>query len=71
MAAAGTEAVELQPVGLDGKAIAGGDLFLQTLDLAVFKLDDLSAAGADEVVVMALMRDVVVLGLGAEVARLR
>jgi hypothetical protein len=71
MTAAGTEAVEFQTVGLDDEAVAGGHLFLQTLDLAVFELHDLSAVGANEVVVVAFVGDVVVLRLSAEVSRLR
>ncbi len=67
MTAARAEAIELKTVGLNGKSVAGGDFFLKPFNFAVFKLDDLAAAGANEVIVVALMRDVIVLGLRAEV----
>ena len=70
MAAARTEAVELKSVGLDDKSVLGGYFFLKALNVAVFKLYDLSAVGANKVVVVALVGDIVVLGLGAEVAGL-
>jgi hypothetical protein len=70
MAATGAEAVELQSVGLDHKAVLRGDLFLQPFDLTIFKLHNSPAAGTDEVVVMALVRDIVVLRLRAEVSSL-
>lgn len=62
-----TEAVEFQTVSFDGEAVASGDFLLQTFNVAVFKLHDLSAVCADEMVVMAFMGDIVVLGLRAEV----
>jgi hypothetical protein len=71
MTAARTEAVELKSVGLDGKSVPGGHFFLESLNVAIFKLHDLAAVGADEMIVVALVRDVVVLGLGAEVPGLR
>ena len=67
MTAARTEAVEFEAVSLDRKAVAGGDFFLEALNVAVFKLHDLSAVGANKVVVMALVGNIVVLGLGAKV----
>lgn len=70
MTAARTEAVELKSVGFDGKSVFGGHFFLESLNVAVFKLHDLAAVGAYKVVVVALVRDVVVLGLGTEVAGL-
>ena len=70
MAAARTETVQLQPVGLDHKAVLGRDLFLQSFNLAILEFYYGSTAGADEMVVMALMRDIIVLRLGAEVAGL-
>ncbi len=70
MAAVGTESVQFQSVGLDHKAILGRNLFLQPFNLAILELHNSSTAGADEMVVMAFMRDIVVLRLGAEVARL-
>lgn len=67
MSAARTEAVQLEAVGLDGEPIAGGDFLLQFFDFAVFKLDDLATTSANEMIVVALVRDVVVLGLRTEV----
>jgi hypothetical protein len=67
MTTARTEAVEFQTVGLDDEAVASGDFLLKTFNVAVFKLHDLSAVCADEMVVMAFMGDIVVLGLCAEV----
>ena len=63
MTAARAEAVELKSVGLDGKSVPGGDFFLKLFNFAVFKFDDLAATGADEVIVVALMGDVIVLRL--------
>jgi hypothetical protein len=67
MTAARAETVKFEAVGLDRKAVTGSNLFLKALDVAVFELHDLSAAGANEVVVVTFVGDVVVLGLGAEV----
>ena len=63
MTAAGAETVEFEPVGLDGKTVAGGDLFLEFLDFTIFEFDDLAATRADEVIVVAFVGDVIVLGL--------
>ncbi len=71
MTAMGTEAVEFEAVSLDYKAVAGGDFLLKPLDVTIFELHDLSAVGADEVVVVAFVRDIVVLGLRAEMPGLR
>ena len=71
MTAAGAESVEFEAVGLDCEAVADGHLFLETLDFAVFELDDLPTTGADEVVVVAFVGHIVVLGLGAEMSGLR
>ena len=70
MAAARAETVEFQAVGLDHKAVFCRDFLLQPLNFAVLELDNHATAGADEMVVMALVRDVVVLRLGAEMASL-
>ena len=70
MTAVGAESVEFEPVGRNRKAVAGGDFLLEALDIAVFKFHDLAAACADEVVVMALMGHVVILGLCPKVPRL-
>ena len=67
MTAARTEAVELKSVGLDGKSVLDGHFLLKPLNFLVFKFHDLLAAGADEVIMVALVRDVVVLRLRAEV----
>ncbi len=67
MTAARTEAVELKSVGLDGESVLGGHFFLEPLNFHVFKFHDPLAVGADEVIVVALMRDVIVLRLRAEV----
>ena len=71
MTAARTEAVKLKSVGFDGKSVPGGYFFLEPLDFFVFKFHDLLASGADEVIVVALMRDVVVFRLRAEMSGLR
>ena len=63
MTTAGAETVELEPVRVDGKAVAGCDFLLQLLDLAIFEFDDLAAARADKMIVMTLVGDVVVLRL--------
>lgn len=67
MTAARAESVELEAMGLDGKTVLRGDFFLEALDIAVLELHDLSAAGANKMIVVAFVRDVVVLGLSAEV----
>lgn len=66
MPATGAEAVKFESVGLDDKPVLGGDLFLQAFDLAIFELYNSATAGADEVVVMAFMGDIVILRLRAE-----
>ena len=70
MTAARTEPVELEAVGLNGEPIASSDFFLEFFDFAILKLDDFSAARANQVIVMTLMRDIIVLGLRAEVSGL-
>jgi hypothetical protein len=65
--AAGTEAIELKAVSFDGESVAGGDFLLQSFDFLVFKFHDLLAAGADEVIMVALVRDIVVFRLRTEV----
>jgi hypothetical protein len=66
MTAMGTLAVQLKLVRADREAMPGGNLILKPFDLLVLEFHDLSAPGADEVVVMALVGHVVVLRLGAE-----
>jgi hypothetical protein len=63
MTAAGAESIEFEAVGLDGKAVSGGDLLLQFFNLAVFEFDDFAATCADEVIVMPFMGNVIVLRL--------
>jgi len=70
MTAARAESVELEAVGLNGKTVPRCHFFLKTLDIAVFEFHDLPAAGADEVIMVAFVRDIVVLGLSAEVPSL-
>ncbi len=70
MSARRTEAVELQLVRLNPEPMFPRHFLLQAFDIHVFKLHDLAAGGADEVVVVALVGDIVILGLSAEVAGL-
>ncbi len=70
MTATRTKPVELETVGLNGEPVAGSDFFLQFFDFAILKLDDFAATRANEVIVMTLMRDIIVLGLRAEVSGL-
>ena len=57
-------------MGFDGEPVPGGYLFLEALDCLILEFHDLPAARADQVVMVALVRDIVVLRLGAEVAGL-
>jgi hypothetical protein len=70
MPATGAEPIEFESVSLNDEAVLGGDLLLQAFDLAILELYNSSTAGADEVVVMALVGNIVVLRLGAEMAGL-
>ena len=70
MAAMGAEAIEFKFVGFNGESVSVGDQFLEAFDFLVLKFHDLSAARADQMVMVALVRDVVVLRLRAEMARL-
>ena len=71
MTAASAEAVEFQAVSRNGEAVPGGDFFLELFDLAVFEFHDLAAVGANQMIVMALVGNVVILGLRAEMPGLR
>lgn len=71
MTAAGTEAVQFETVSLDREAVTRRDFFLEAFDIAIFEFHDLAAVGADQVVMMTFVRDVVVLGLRTEVPGLR
>ena len=55
MTAARAESVELEAMGLDGKTVPRRDFFLKTLDVAVLELHDLSAAGANKMIVVAFV----------------
>jgi hypothetical protein len=70
MTAARTEAIQFKSVGVDGKSVPGSHFFLEPLNFFIFKFHDLLAAGADEVIVVAFVRDVVVLRLRAKVSGL-
>lgn len=67
MTAGRAKAVELKAVVFDSKSIPGSHFLLEPLNLLILKFHDLLAAGADEVIVVTLVRDVVVLCLRAEV----
>ena len=67
MTAARAEPIEFEAVGLNGKTVPRCHFFLKTFDVAVFELHDFPTACANEMVMMALMRYIVVLGLSPEV----
>ena len=67
MTAAPAETIQFEAVCLNREAVTGRDFFLEPLDVTIFKFDNFPATGANEMIVMALMRDIVVLGLSAEV----
>lgn len=71
MTTASAEAVEFKTVSRNGEAVSGGDFLLELFDLAVFKLHDLAAVGANQMVVMTLVGNVVILRLRAEMPGLR
>lgn len=71
MLAAGAKAVEFEAMSFNDEAVPGRDFFLESFNVAVFKLHDLPAFRADQMIVVALVRDVVVLGLRPEVSSLR
>lgn len=70
MTAARAEPIEFETVGLNGKTVPRCHFFLKTFNVAVFELHDLSTACANEMVMMALMRHIIVLGLSTEVSGL-
>ncbi len=55
MTAARAESVELEAMGLDGKAVSRCDFFLKALYVAVLELHDLSAAGANKMIVVSFV----------------
>ena len=67
MTAARAESIEFEAVGLNGKTVPRCHFFLKTFNVAVFELHDLSTTCANEMVMMALMRHIIVLGLSTEV----
>ena len=66
MTTASAEPVEFEAVSGNGEAVPGGDFLLKLFDLAVFKLHYLAAVGANQMIVMALVGNVVILRLRAE-----
>ncbi len=68
MSAAGAHAVEFQFMSLDGEAVSAGDFFLESFDILILEFHDLAAGGADQMIVVSLVRHVVILRLRAEVA---
>ncbi len=71
MTTASAEPVEFEAVSGNGEAVPGGDFLLKLFDLAFFKLHDLAAVGANQMIVMALVGNVVILRLCAEMPGLR
>ena len=67
MTAARAESVELEAVSLDGKTVPRRHFFLKTLNIAVLKFHYFPTACANKMIMMALMRHIVVLGLSTEV----
>ncbi len=70
MTATSTETIQFETVSRDSEAVPGRDFFLETLDVAVFELNDLATSGADQVVVVPFVRHIVVLSLSAEMSGL-
>lgn len=67
MTAARAESIKFETVGLNGKTVPQCHFFLKTFNVAVFELHDFSTPRANEMVMMALMRHIIVLGLSTEV----
>lgn len=55
--------IELKFMGLNRKSIFGGDFLLKLFNLAILKLHNFPAGGADHMIVMAFLRHVVELSL--------
>ena len=70
MTTARAEPIEFEAVGLNGKTVPRCHFLLKTLNVAVLEFHDLSTACANEMVMVALMRHIVVLGLSTEVSGL-
>lgn len=62
------QSIEFELVRGDREAVLGRDLLLQMFNVTVLKLRDCAALRTNHVVMMALIHDVVVVGLRAEVA---
>ena len=71
MATVGTQTVELQILRGQTKSIRRGDLLPQPLDGRIFEFDDVSAARADEMIVIPLREQIIVLGFFTETSSLR
>ena len=57
-------------MSLDHKTVLPGYFLLQPFNFTILEFDNGSATGTDEVVVVAFVRDVVILRLGTEMPRL-
>ena len=60
------QAIKLEAMGLNYKTVLGSHFLLQSFNFTILELYNGPTAGTDKVVVMALMRDVVVLRLSTE-----
>lgn len=67
MTTARAESVELEAVSLDGKPVPRCHFFLKTLNIAILEFHYFPTACANQMIMMALMRHIVVLGLRTEV----
>lgn len=70
MTTTGAEAIEFEPMGRDRKAVPGRDLLLEALNITVFELHDLSTTGANQMVMVAFMGHIVILGLSTKMSGL-
>ena len=60
------ESVQFQLVGGNREAVSGGDLLLQAFNVAILELYNLAAVGANQMVMMPLVRNIIVLRLASE-----
>ena len=70
MTAAGAEAVQFKAMGLDCEPVPRGHFLLELFNLAVFKLNDFPATGADEVIMVTFVCHIIVLSLRPEMTGL-
>jgi hypothetical protein len=70
MAATPAQTIQFEFVRLDYEAVAPCHFFLKPLDLTILEFHDLAATGADQMIVVAFVTDIVVLRLRSEVSRL-